>query len=128
MKFSLEIPLVTPRTIPRTPMLFQLNNYSDNAIDDNVIDNDIIDDILKSSLDRAPLVTPSQVIPSIVILHTIKKKARKLRVEHSWTLKYYDIHVLETTWVNQAKKGKPTLVDRLWVCKYYNKFDSIDSS
>src|SRR6202012_857942 len=46
-------------------------------------------------------------------------KTRKNRKEHSWTLPYFRVSELpDDIWQNIHRRGKPTLKNRLWSCKY----------
>ena len=47
-----------------------------------------------------------------------EKKFRKSRDETTWTQAYFDITIIDETWVNISKEGYPILVNHLWTCKF----------
>lgn len=54
-------------------------------------------------------------IPSTVVVKTRRRirKPRKPRKETTWTQHYFEVTTLEETWINNALKSKPTLLNRL---------------
>jgi hypothetical protein len=72
-----------------------------------------------SSSESQPETPSRSAIYSTVTIRRrqLQKRARKPRSETTWTQHYFDVTTLDKTWVNKGKRGKPTLQNRLWVCK-----------
>jgi hypothetical protein len=117
----IQNPLRTPKTSTQPT---QLDNNKDTQMTDGEEDLEDANDLLLSSREEEIEVqaakTPTQRnLPSTVTIKRryLNKRPRKQRDETTWTQFYFDVTPIEDTWINQAKKGKPVLQNRLWTCK-----------
>ena len=125
---------------PQTPRAPARATQADTALEDTEMDYGDEDDEeeQEEAQEGAEVIeildpdTPTQRnLPSTVITKTrrIIKRARKPRSETTWTQFYYDVTLLDDTWVNTSKKGHPVLQNRLWTCKWCKSaFSSTDKS
>jgi hypothetical protein len=110
---------------PRTPKTTTHNTQAEEEEDVEMADKDQDSEQECGSpsseeIEVQPSETPTrQNLPTTI---TIKKrfrnkKPRKQRGETTWTQAYFDITLIDETWVNEVTTNKPVLNNRLWICK-----------
>lgn len=121
---QLERPDFTPRNPSKAAPRAESNTYSQPLQDDDIEieetqDNGTDIEASGSSSECQPETPSRPAIQSTVIIkrRQLQKKARRPRSETTWTQHYFTVTTLDETWVNEGKKGKPILQNRLWVCK-----------
>ncbi|KAL5321229.1 hypothetical protein ACEPPN_012043 [Leptodophora sp. 'Broadleaf-Isolate-01'] len=128
-----EETIANPPRAPRTPLALrrvQLNNGVDIPMRDALNTSGLASQpifILESQEIAVPdpeslsngRGRPRYAIPTTVVRKPVRPVvARRNPIERSWTLFYFDIQELETTWLKKYAKGTSYIYDRLWTCKY----------
>jgi uncharacterized UBP type Zn finger protein len=117
-----EVSIQNPPKTPKTPAArAQVQDDGDIEMANGEEDQGGVSDSTISSDEEAqPTETPTRCrIPSTI---TVKrrhkgKKPQKPRDETTWTQHYFEVTSMDETWVNESKKSKPELLNRLWVYK-----------
>ncbi|KAG4429034.1 hypothetical protein IFR05_015487 [Cadophora sp. M221] len=123
--------VVNPPRVPRTPSALR-RVIQDSQDDDVIMVNDgsqagTASEAVYPVADAAEdPESPSNgreraryAIPTTVVLRKDSQKSiREAPIEHSWTLFYYTISELSSTWLKKFKKAMEEVYDRLCTCNY----------
>jgi hypothetical protein len=119
----IDEPIQNPACTPKTP---RTSTRATQAEKDDTIDisDDSEDDEVEEGLSNEEIEVDAAKTPTrrnlqstvIVRKHHLKRRVRKAREETTWVQAYFDVVLMDETWINEVRKSKPVLQNRRWTC------------